>query len=250
MRRLFSLIAIFVIGGVGGIFFDRLAIPYLAETRLGERFPALRRTSERTTIVNRTEVVRIEESQAIPDLADRVKNTVVPVEIAKKAKNRSRGGVAPSMLFETGLALTNDGLILVHADPESVATDTAVMIDGDRRIALEYVASDTSTRFTIFRSSERHFTILPFADGAPRLGDRLFAVSATRIGERVTQRFQASMLAALGGEALTLADAVESSAVIVNFAGNVVGMNIVDEDEGVAIISAGELRKITEKLLQ
>ena len=250
MRRIFGVVAIFVIGGIGGIFFDRLVMPYLAETRLAERFPALKRTSERTTIVNRTEIVRIEESQAIPDLAERVKNAVVAVEMAQKTKNRGRGSVTSTMLFETGLALTNDGLILVHGDSAIVATDTVVLIDGDRKVSLEFIASDTSTKFILFRSPERHFTVLPFADEALRLGDRLFALSASRIGGRVVPRFQASMLSALGDSMLTLSQDVEPSAVIVNFSGKVVGMSTANASGEAAIVPAVTLRTITEKLLK
>lgn len=248
MRKIFWLISIFVIGGIGGIFFDRIGIPYLAATRLGERFPVLRRASERTTIVNKTEVVRVEESEAIPDLAERVKNAVVPVEVVKRVTGKGKSATLVKEIV-TGFALTNDGFILLHADAANTVTSSVRLADSDGR-ALEFIVSDTSSNFMLLRTGENRFAVLPFEDDTPRLGSRLFTLSAHQIGKTVTPDFQANILSAVAPDAFQLSSTVAADAIIVNFEGRVVGMSVEDAEGQSTIIPAARLRDISDGLLQ
>ena len=249
MKRLFWLIAVFSIGGVGGIFFDRFAVPYLAQTQVGRLIPALRRITQRTTIVNRTEVVRVEETEAIPDLADRVKGAVVPVEVVQKPKKGSgKVSTTSSKEFLTGLALTSDGIILLHADPVRFGAIPRLVENGVSK-DLEILASSTSTHFVLLRAVNTQFTVLPFADNTPRLGSRLFLLSQERLAGEATPVFRSTMLSASLHSIFALSIAPERDAVIVNFEGEVIGMSIENNSGERVVISAEDIKNIGERLL-
>ncbi len=266
MKRIFSLLLIFIVGGIGGIFLDRFAIPRLAQTSAGVWFPALRRTSERTTIVNKTEVVRVEESEAIPDLAERVKKAAVSIEIVRKSGKNGKlqkGTVTTSSREAiTGLALTSDGFILAHDADGSLALGVSTTslakagilgiyaLDEDGRHEASVVASDTSTNFVLLRVPDRQLTILPFEDDRPRLGARLFMLSANIVENTVAPSFQAAMLSALTKDLFTVSDAPATDAIIIDFEGRVAGMSIRDALGKQSTIPASVLRHISDELLR
>jgi len=247
MKHLFTLLLIFTIGGVGGIFFDRFAIPELAQTSLGERFPILRQAASRTTVVNKTEILQVEESEAIPDLAERVKGTAIPIEFSVKEKGRTKN-VEASRQVSTGLALTNDGYILFNGGGAPIVTST-IRLAEDPEAELDVVVSDTSTGFLLLHAPGRRFSVLPFEEDRLRLGSRLFAISAERVGDAITPSFQASMLSSLTSDFFTLSQAPQQGAILVNFEGRVVGMAV--EREGMPeTVSAGDLKQISDMLLK
>lgn len=245
MRRIFSLVVIFIIGGIGGIFLDHWGVPYLASTQLGSRIPELRRISERTTIINKTEVVRIEETGAIPDLAERVKNAALPIEV--EATQHARPKRLPESVLTTGLALTSDGFILLHA--ESSAPKAALVGEDGGRIPLTLVASSTATGFTILKAPERQFVVLPFANGIPRLGSRLFALSSSYLGKEIASTFQSATLSSFAKGLFTVSNPMAKNAIIVNFSGELIGMNV-EEGAQSRIVPAAELQHIADTLLK
>ncbi|MDO8557672.1 MAG: hypothetical protein Q7S09_00575 [bacterium] len=265
MKRIFSLLLIFVVGGIGGIFLDRFVIPRLAQTSVGVWFPVLRRTSERTTIVNKTEIVRVEESEAIPDLAERVKKAAISIEIVRKAGKNGKlqkGTMAASPKEAiTGLALTSDGFILAHDADGSLALGVSATslakvgilgiyaLDEDGRHQASVVASDTSTNFVLLRVSDRQLTILPFEDDRPRLGARLFMLSANVFENTAAPSFQTAMLSAVTRDFFVISDAPLADAIIVDFEGRVAGMSVRDAFGKQSIVPASTLRRISNELL-
>lgn len=251
MRRLAFLITCFVVGGLGGIFFDRLLIPHLGASDLGKRFPALRRTAERTTVINRTEVVKIEEGEAAPDLADRIKNSIVPLEIvssrAATAKRSDRERMARRLA--TGLALTNDGLILVHNPQQRQGRDT--FRPGKTALALEHAASETSSVFVLLRSPEKkYFGVLPFSQGTPRLGSRVFYLATILLDGAPSVSFEPATISAKNERSFRISPEWRESGVIINFNGEVVGMAIETATGTPVIVTAGALRRLSEELLK
>ena len=248
MKKLFSLIFIFVIGGMGGIFFDRLALPYLAHTRLGDRFPALKRAGERTTIINKTEVIKIEESGAIPELAGRVQHAALAVEVTRRIKLGPRTASSTTELT-TALALTSDGLLLLPLD-ESYSTGTIHLIDGGKRIRLEALSTNTTVGVMLLRAPGKQFAPLAFSDTEPVLGTRLFALSRERAADEIVPFFQATMLSAFTSKFFRVSSPLPRSAILVNFEGEVAGLSFRNNAGSDGIIPSAALRSISEELLR
>ena len=248
MKKLFSLLFIFVVGGIGGIFFDRLALPYLAHTRLGVRFPALKRTGERTTIINKTEVVKIEETGAIPELAGRVQHAALAVEVTRRIKLGLRT-VSSTTELTTGLALTSDGLLLLPLD-ESYVTSTMSLVDGDARVKLEVLSTNTTVGFMLLRAPGKQFTPLAFTDEEPKLGTRLFALSRERAAGEIVPSFQATMLSTFTSRFFKVSSALPRAAILVNFKGEVAGVSLHNRNGPDTIVPSSVLRNISEELLR
>jgi S1-C subfamily serine protease len=255
-KKLLSLVFIFTVGGIGGVFFERFGIPRIAQTSLGRHFPALKAASQFTTIVNKTEVLQIEESEAIPDLADRVKNSVVFVEVEKKsphAANQTRTLSAAKITapeLYAGLALTNDGFVLVNADLDNPSVSSIAFVADGKKYPADVVSSDTSTGFVLLHSPEKRYEVLPFKDEMPRLGSRLFELSASKIGEIITPSFEANILSAVAGSYFSVSQPVKGNSVIVDFQGNVVGMSVEGADGQNKIVGAADLKNISDELLR
>lgn len=166
---------IFVLGGFGGVFFDRYALSRLASLPVLENFSIFKKLTERVTIINKTEQVVIREDDSVEKIVSQPATAVVSIV--------ALGDGSPSAKKEatmTGVLLTNDGLIATYSEKPLSGGDirySTLLFDGTSH-ATEFIGHDSLTNLSFFRLSGTVNTpaiALANSDDA-RAGKKLIAI--------------------------------------------------------------------------
>ena len=105
---------VFLIGGMGGVYFDQQVLPFIRTNKYLSRINFLERVAENVTVINKTEQVTIKEDDSINEIASQASNAVVNIisiapqkdPLTKTIKNVNQSG--------TGVVVTSDGLIVTY----------------------------------------------------------------------------------------------------------------------------------------
>lgn len=188
---LFSFIALFVlvVGGIGGVYFERSLVPRLAASKYFSGWDFFKKATEHVTVINKTEQVVVREDDTVEKIvsqpATAVVNIVALPTIAKDAKGNtaSLGAAAETVATTTGVLLTNDGMVVTYSELPFDTEKTAysiLLFDGTIHQAT-FVGRDTFTNLSFFRVNDASNTpaiALANSDDA-RVGRKLIAIGNT-----------------------------------------------------------------------
>ena len=118
-RFVFITAFIFIIGGAGGIFAERIFLPYLSTISYFNKYEFIKKSLDQTIIINKTEEMTISENSALVKAIRKIKPALAKIEIyyltqsidKKTKKKKIERYFAESV---TGSILTNDGLIITR----------------------------------------------------------------------------------------------------------------------------------------
>lgn len=158
-----KLILIFLLGGLGGVWMEHVLIPKMGAMPQFEKYSFFKGIKNRTTIINRSETVKISEDTALLE-AVRKTNPVAVKIIANyvlqenpPAIKKKSTAFAPKIKVETrtltGIVLTGDGLILTR-DPKIFSAEAA---KGYQLKEVNYNVSYKENNFTVSGSSNITF---------------------------------------------------------------------------------------------
>lgn len=166
-KRFFALLAVFVIGGGGGVVFERTLIPWMASRNAFQKVPRL--TLERTTVVQPKEEVIIDRAEAFEHAAAAVRSALVRVE--------RRGARGQTLMTASGVAATSDGVIATALGIASDSGDLVVLHNGNVFPA-KVVATDAVYGVALLRIEASGLPVLSFADSVLPLGAAVFTLVA------------------------------------------------------------------------
>lgn len=123
-KKALILLGILIIGGLGGVLFDRYFFPYLSMTDFFKKYDFLKRSAEETTIINKTEQVFVREETSINKISNQASSSVVDIISYQNPQKETRAtnsrSVAVKSAYEqingTGVVVTSDGMIMTYAD--------------------------------------------------------------------------------------------------------------------------------------
>lgn len=188
LLTLFAMI-ILILGGIGGVFFERSLLPRLAASPYFSQFPFFEQVADRVTVINKTEQVVIREDDSVEKIvsqpATAVVNIVALPTLTKDAKGSvaTLGAAAETVITTTGVLLTNDGLAVTYSEAPLNTTNTRYSIllyDGSIHEA-SFVGRDTLTNLSYFRVIDASNTpAIAFANSDDaRVGRKLIAIGNT-----------------------------------------------------------------------
>jgi S1-C subfamily serine protease len=183
-------IFVFVVGGLGGIFFrDRVIPSMLASFPSLSRMDAFQNIVGNTTVIERKEQLIVREDDSVDAIVSQPATAVVNI-ISAVPKGAS-GAVFQEGKSRTGVLLTNDGIIATYGDPsveEPVKTGAVSAVpvkeaafhvllhDGSSHDAV-FVGYDRLTNLSFFRIEGNDFPAISLAnsdDSVP--GKKLVAI--------------------------------------------------------------------------
>lgn len=182
-------VAVFVVGGLGGIFIEERAVPYLISV-----FPALSRNafltglSGKVTVIERTEQLVVREDDSVNAIVSQPSTAVV---------NLIASGAGVDGENRTGILVTNDGMIVSFGEfEEATGTDGtayhALLFDGTSHEA-DFLGTDPLTELSFFRISGDSFPAVSFANSDDsRPGQKLVAIGNSY--EEYRNRFSIGVL--------------------------------------------------------
>lgn len=132
-KQVSLVILIFVIGGIGGVWMEHILIPKMGMMRQFENLSFFKGIKDRTTIINRSETIKISDDTAFLEAVRKTNPAAVKVvanyvlqEIPPVTKKKNTTFV-PKVKVETrtltGIILTSDGLVLTR-DPKIFSAES------------------------------------------------------------------------------------------------------------------------------
>jgi serine protease Do len=157
-KKLIKIIAIIVLiivlGGMAGVFGDRILMPWLSSFETFSRLSLFQKANEKVTVINKTEQITVKEDFSVTKTAQNVLPSVVSIITYEKdgvessvGKIRSSSEIREGV--RTGLILTSDGLVMSVAkqgetfDQREVAKkQNKVLVRDGREFDAEFVTHD------------------------------------------------------------------------------------------------------------
>jgi len=190
LKTVFSIIFIFIIGGVGGIIIDRFTLPYLL-VKYPElnQYEFLRRVTEGTTIIEVTKEIKISEDGAVIEAIKKVSPSVVEIiESSSKINDSSYKGA--------GIILTSDGYIITsiaNITPEKKDSDEEnniikIKIKNGKTYETELVKIDLSTGLAIVKIQENNLPVIALSNSENlALGEKVIIIDSAVITDIVSK---------------------------------------------------------------
>lgn len=166
---------IFVVGGFGGIVFDRYVIPKLVAVPFFAQMEFFRKFTDRVTIINKTEQIVVREDDSVEKIVSQPATAVVNI-IALESVSKAVKEVATT----TGVLLTNDGLVATYSEKPFGDGDirySILLFDGTSHSA-NFIGYDPLVNLSFFRLGDAVDTpaiALANSDDA-RVGKKLIAI--------------------------------------------------------------------------
>lgn len=167
-----QLLAMLLVGGIGGVLMDRVVLPYLASIPALKKIPFL--GSQSTIVINRREEVRIDEGINNLAVANSVKNALAAVYVHEG----EFGGPKFRIIGSTsGVVVTSDGFVITpFLNPRPGSSLTVVLADQDSYPA-RLAASDPLTGVSFLKIAGKDLPVLKQGFSANlQIGERILAV--------------------------------------------------------------------------
>ncbi|MDP3957683.1 MAG: S1C family serine protease [bacterium] len=174
----FAVAGVFILGGFGGVIFDRYIVPALTAFPSVTNLGIFKKLTERVTVINKTEQVVIREDDTVEKIISQPATAVVNIVALISEDKAAKKEAAPT----TGVLLTNDGLVVTYGEKPFGNNDLryrALLFDGTSR-GMAFVGFDPLTNLSFFRLSEAVNTpaiALANSDDA-RVGKKLIALGS------------------------------------------------------------------------
>ncbi len=147
-------IAVFVIGGIGGVFSDRYLLPKISQHPFLSKCAFLKKANENVTVIEKTEQVIVKEEDSIGKIISRPSSAMVNILSISKSGLLKNG---------SGFVVTGDGLIVTYLDA-IIAEDATYKIfisDGSEYDA-ELAGIDNYSNLVYLRISKSNLPAISF----------------------------------------------------------------------------------------
>lgn len=180
---------ILILGGVGGVFFERELVPRLATTQYFADWSFFKKATEHVTVINKTEQIVIREDDTVERIVSQPATAVVNIvalpmdEKEVKGNTASLGAAAEQVATTTGVLLTNDGLVVTYSELpfDTEKTRYSILLFDGSIHGATFAGRDALTNLSFFRVSDASNTpaiALANSDDA-RVGRKLIAIGNT-----------------------------------------------------------------------
>lgn len=208
---------IFMIGGLGGVYFDQKVLPMIRTNKHLSRINFLKRSAENVTVINKTEQVIIQEDDSVNEIASQASNTVVNIiSISSQTQGGAFEQKAVSEQSGTGMIATSDGLITTYrtAIIEDDAIYKVFLFNGNSYEA-KLLGIDEFTNLAFLKIDTPNLTAIPFGNSSDaRPGKKLVAIGNS-FGE-YQNRYASGLLSSinktfnLAGKSVSSSERLES----------------------------------------
>lgn len=182
---------VFLVGGFGGVWLDRILLPtLLVKYPELSRFEYLKRVNERTTIVHETEEITVSQEKNISDTIEKVSPAMVRV------RNRQTDGQFKEV--GSGIILTSDGYLITPLQNLYAGKEESPAIEVQLKSGKVYAATvrarDTNYGQAILKIEENNLPVIPYAGAKDlKLGQKLVIINdavATDIISKLLDQYQ------------------------------------------------------------
>jgi len=230
VKNILKIIAVFVIGTIGGIFADQILWPYFIERPL---FYKYRLEQPPIYVTERREII-IQENTALIESIEKVEKAMVGVR-----------SVPPmgKILEGSGLIVTSDGLVITLSDLVPPGWEVNFFWDGEKVTPQVLQRKDN---LALLKIEQANLPTLGFADFEDiKLGERVFLVGVIFEKESPQKLVNEGIIKTFDEEILQTSifeDSRVQGSSLFNIEGQLVGLSTVDKYGRVSAISIEEIR--------
>jgi len=161
VKNIIKIIAVFVIGTVGGIFADQILWPYFIERPLFHEY----RLEQSPVYVTEVKEITIQENEALKNGIEKVEEAIVGVRSETKMGKISEGA---------GLIVTSDGLVIILAELVPSGAQVDLFLDGRK---IDSTVLKQNEDLALLKIEETDLSTVGFFNFDDiRLGERVFYV--------------------------------------------------------------------------
>ncbi|MBZ9569824.1 trypsin-like peptidase domain-containing protein [Patescibacteria group bacterium] len=231
VKNIFKIIAVFIIGTVGGIFADQILWPYFIERPL---FYQYRLEQSPVYVTERKEII-IQENVALINAIEKVEKVVVGIRSKTKAGNVLEG---------SGLIVTSDGLIVTLADLVPPGWEIDLFFDGKKIVPK---VLQRKNDLALLKVEETNLPTAGFADFEKiKLGERVFLLGVI-FEKEVPQRIINEGIIKTFNEKTLRTNIFEKKILegspLFNIKAQVLGLNQIDKEGKITAISIKKIRE-------
>ena len=232
-KNILKIIAVFVIGTVGGIFADQILWPYFIERPLFSEY----RLEKNPVYVTEIKEVIIQENTALKNAVEKVEKAVIGVE-SQTATGK--------ILQGSGLIITSDGLIVTLADLVPYGSDFSFFVE-EKKVNFQILKRDVEENLALVKIEEENLSTLSFGDLEKiKLGERVFLVGVIFEDEKplkivnqgIVKIFEQDFIKTNIFEKYTLAGSP-----LFNIKSEILGINTIDSEGKVIAIPVSKIRE-------
>ena len=231
VKNILKIVAIFIIGMVGGIFADQILWPYFIERPLFYKY----RLEQAPIYQNITKEITIQENTALQEAIKKVDKVVVGVRATTKTGKITEG---------SGVIVTNDGLILSLNGLIPQGAEVNVFLDNKK---LTSKVLQRKNGLVLLKVEESNLSPAAFTDfDKIILGERVFIVGAIfgendvvskTVNEGIIKTFDENLVQTSIYEETKL-----QGSSLFDIEGQLVGLNTIDKFGRVSAISIKTIR--------
>jgi S1-C subfamily serine protease len=165
IKNLLKILAIFVVGMVGGIFAEEIFWPYFVERPLLYKY----RLEKPPIYVTEKKEIHIQENIALKDAISKVEKTVVLIRTKTKTGKNLEG---------SGFILTSDGFIITLAELVPEGSKISLFVDGEI-FSPQVLKRDLDKNLALLKIEKKNLSTTGFFNFEKlKLGERVFLVGA------------------------------------------------------------------------
>ena len=231
IKNILKIVAIFIIGIVGGIFADQILWPYFIERPLFYKY----RLEQSPVYINETKEITIQENTALEDTIKKVDKVVVGIRSVTAAGKITEG---------SGIIVTSDGLVLTLNSLLPQGSTLSLFLDG-KKITPKVL--QRKNNLALLKIEENNLATTAFADfDKISLGERVFLLGITFAKNDVTQKVTNEGVIKTFDEASIQTNIIEDltlhASPLFDIEGKLIGLNTIDETGKVSAISIKIIR--------
>lgn len=175
-KKAILVLAIMLLGGLGGVIINRYVFPYLSATNFFSKYDFLKKSAEEVTVINKTEQVFVKEETSINKISNQVSSSVV--NIVSYPDSSVKGAAGSQSKNGTGVILTSDGLIMTYVSAINPANAkyTVMTFDGNSYDG-ELAGVDAYSNLAFIKINASNLPVISLGDSSgARPGDKVIAI--------------------------------------------------------------------------
>jgi len=232
-KNILKIVAVFIIGTVGGIFADQIFWPYFIEKPFFYEY----RLEKNPVYLTESKEIIIQENTALVEAVEKAEKTVVAVRTKTKAGQVLEG---------SGLVVTSDGLMVTLAELVPQGSDFSFFI-GNSPVLFQVLKRDLAENLALVKISDAVLTTTSFARlDKLKKGERVFLIGAVfeegislkSVNEGIIKSFDENLI-----RTSMLEDGSMAGSPLFNIEGDVLGINTVDSQGNVSAIPIAKIKK-------
>lgn len=238
IKYLKNFVIILLIGGLGGVLAERMVIPYLTTLPTIRDVENSLQTVDKTTIINRTENITINEEEGIEKVLSKIDASLVFLRIYKNKV----------LLNESAAVLvTGDGYLVTAESSLPPQFNKVDVVMGEDIIEAEVIKRDKSSLIAVLKIDKKNLTPVSFADAENiRLAERSLLVGM--YFDSGNKFVNLTRIRSIAEESISLDDFTEETAAngtpIVNLKGELIGISLVDVDNNLLVVPVNIIEEL------